>query len=64
MFMLWHNKEIMFSLQRPLKKRNKFPMERWKHMDLMDYDKEKKYLEKIVGSNIKQENRKEWGDKG
>lgn len=42
MLMLWHNKEIMFSLQRPLKKRNKFPIERWKHMDLMDYNKEKK----------------------
>lgn len=43
-------------------------MERSKHMNLMDYDKVKKYLEKIVSSNIKERNRKEWGffvgDKG
>lgn len=37
-------------------------MERSKHMKLMDYDEVKKYLEKIVSSNIKKEgNGKEWG---
>jgi len=46
---------------------NKFPVERSKHMKLMDYDKVKrKYLEKVVGSNIKEGNRRLGfvGDKG
>lgn len=34
-------------------------MERSKHMTVMDYDKVKKHLEKIVSSNIKEGNRKE-----